>query len=570
MTPHRERRWIVVLLLASACLDLYRLGAPALFDQDESEYAQIAVEMVQTGDPVTLHVNGHPWFVHPPLYMWLVAATGRALGFSEWTVRIWSVLFSLLAVYATVLLGRALFDGRVGLIAGAILAVTLQFLGQSRLAVFDTVLLAWMLLAFHAFLQGYRSGRRADYLRCFLFAGLATLTKGPIGALLPGLVIVAFVTLRRGWARWREVPWGAGVAVYAIVGLSWYAAETVRHGGAFLVSNVGYYMVGRFFGVVEKHSAPWYFYLPVAALGGLPWTAFWPDAARLHLRQWRSADGSLVVLLWTAIPVLFYTAAQTKLPGYIMPIFPFAAIGVAAFWGPILERGGADPRVTRALGWLLGFVVVLLGAAWAVLGALYPGPLRAAGGDLLLTAATLVVGLAAALVAGRRGSSRAAFALVCATMAATWVAVLTWVLPLAEAQKPIRPLASAIDATLRPGDRIVAYRMNTATSLIYYTGHRVEWAEMPGELRRDLCAPGRVFLVITRDELARLPWEPPPLEPVAQRVGTLVLEKPAALRCAASSGRIGPRYVVSAWLPSSRPASERRPPSPANARKTPS
>ncbi|HKV44651.1 MAG TPA: hypothetical protein VJT32_08260, partial [bacterium] len=236
---------------------------------------------------------------------------------------------------------------------------------------------------------------------------------------------------------------------------------------------------------------------------------------------------------------------------------------------PILERGGADPRVTRALGWLLGVVAALLGALWTALAALYPGPLHAAGGVLLLTAGTLVGGLAVAFLAARRGRSGAAFALVCATMAATWVALLTWVLPLAEAQKPIRPLATAINAEIRPGDRIVGYRMNTATSLIYYTRHRVEWAEMPGELRGDLCAPGRVFLVITREELAALPWPLPPLQPVAQRVGTLVLEKPAALRCAAT-GRIGPRYVVSAGLPSPRPASERLPPSPARARKTPS
>src|SRR5262249_35984716 len=145
----------------------------------------------------TLHVNGQPWYVHPPFYMWLVAATGRVLGFSEWTVRIWSVVFSVVAVYATVMLGRALFNHRVGLLAGAILAVTLQFLIQSRLAVFDTVLLAWMLLAILAFYRAYQRGRRADYMQFFLYAGFATLTKGPIGLVLAGLVIIAFVTLRR-------------------------------------------------------------------------------------------------------------------------------------------------------------------------------------------------------------------------------------------------------------------------------------------------------------------------------------------------------------------------------------
>src|SRR5262249_20229513 len=106
-------------------------------DQDEPKYAQIAVEMVQTGDPITLHMNGQPWYVHPPFYMWLVAATGRVLGFSEWTVRIWSAAFSVLAIFATLMVGQLLFTPRVGLLAGAILAVTLQYFIQSRLAVFD-------------------------------------------------------------------------------------------------------------------------------------------------------------------------------------------------------------------------------------------------------------------------------------------------------------------------------------------------------------------------------------------------------------------------------------------------
>jgi 4-amino-4-deoxy-L-arabinose transferase-like glycosyltransferase len=526
-----ERWWIALLLAACAVLDLYRLGDPSLFDQDESQYGEIAVEIVQTGDPVTLHANGQPWYVHPPFYMWLVAGTGRLVGFSEFTIRVWSVVFSLLGVYATVLLGRLLFSARVGLLAGAILALTLQYLMQSRLAVFDTVLMAWMLLAFYAFFQGYRSGRRSAYLGFFLFAGLATVTKGPIGLILPGLVIAAFITVRRAWSRWREVPWAGGLAVYAAVGLSWYVAETLLHGSAFIAVNIGHFMLGRFFGVVEKHSAPWYFYVPVALLGGFPWTTFWPAAAALHLRRWREADGSLLVLLGTGVPLVFYTAAQTKLPGYIMPIFPFAALGVAVLWDGVLERR----RVNRAIGVSIALLLALVGALfWAVVafvGAQYPEAFRAAVPVLLVPGGLLVAGAGVALLLSLRGSALAAFAALCLMMAATWIALLAWVLPLAEAQKPIRPLAHAITAVLRPGDRIVAYRMSTATSLVFYTRRHIEWTETEDALRARLCAPGRVFLVITQGELAGLRWRPPRLEPVAERAGTLALLKGPGVHC---------------------------------------
>ncbi len=527
----RERGWIALLLAACAFLSLYRLGALSLFDQDESQYGEIAVEMVDTGDPVTLHVNGQPWYVHPPFYMWLVAGSSRLLGFSEFNIRIWSVVGSMLAVYATVLLGRDLFNARVGLLAGAILAVTLQYLFQSRLAVFDTVLAAWMVLAFHAFWKGYHSGRRVEYLRFFLFAGLATVTKGPIGLILPGLVIAAFVTLRHAWSRWREVPWTGGLAIYAAVGLTWYAAQTILHGWTFIETNVVVYTIGRFFGVVEKHSAPWYFYVPVAALGAFPWTTFWPAAAAQHLRRWRDDDGSLLVVLGTIVPLLFYTAARTKLPGYIMPIMPFTAVGVAAVWDAALTRGRADRRIVTGAASLLLLIGALFWAVAWFLGAHYPGPFRAAGPVLLVPAWVLMVGVAVVLLLAAGGATIGAFAAICATMAVTWVALLTWTMPLVEAQKPIRELSAAIKAALSPGDRIVAYRMNTATSLIFYTHHRVEWVETEEALRTALCARGRVFLVITTGELAASEWKPPYLEPVAERAGTLVLLKFSSVRC---------------------------------------
>jgi 4-amino-4-deoxy-L-arabinose transferase-like glycosyltransferase len=539
------RRWIVVLLAVCAFLDLYRLGVPALFDQDESQYGEIAREMAESGDPVTLRVNGQPWFVHPPFYIWLVVAASRILGFSEFSIRIWSVVFSVLAVYATVLLGRDLFNPRVGLLAGAVLAVTLQYLFQSRLAVFDTVLIAWMLLALRAFFRAYRSGRKEEYVQFFLFAGLATVTKGPIGLVLPGLVAAAFVTVRRAWGRWREVPWAEGLGIYAVVGLSWYVVETVRYGWTFVATNVGAYTIGRFFGVVEQHSGPWFFYVPVALLGAFPWTTFWPAAAAMHLRRWRTDDGSLAVLLGTGIPLLFYSAAQTKLPGYIMPIFAFSAIGVAAVWDAALERG-RDRRIVSGAAWLLVLVGTLFWAAAAFLGARYPGPFRAAGPVLLIPAGVLVAGAMTALGLAVRGATIAAFAAFCAMMAVAWFALVTWAMPLVEAEKPIRPLASAIRAALSPGDRIVAFKMGTATSLIYYTGHRVEWAETEESLRRALCAPRRVFLVITEGERAKLRWTPPHLESVAERAETLVLLKFSSIRCGSADGGPPAPQAVSA------------------------
>jgi len=549
ISPARERLWIAIVLAGVVLLTFYRLGAGSLWDQDETKYAQVAREILETGDPVTLHVNGRPWYVHPPFYMWLVAATGGAAGFSEFTVRFWSAAFSVLAVYATFLLGRVMFGLRAGMLAGAVLAVTFQFLVQSRLAVFDTVLLAWMLLAVYAFLNAYRAGRRADYLRFFLFAGLATLTKGPIGLLLPGLVIVPFVSVRRAWHRWREVPWAAGLGLYTLVGLSWYAVEAWLQGRTFVSTVLGYYGFGRFFGVVENQAGPWYYYVPVVLLGGMPWAAFWPAAAAYHLRRLED-DGSLLVLLWCGLTFAFFSAAGTKLPNYVLPIYPVAAVGVAALWdaalrgtcdtqgGPHGEAKRPQPAAAgRGIAISVGLLALLLAVFYAgvagYLSGLYPGPFRTLGRVLLVPAGILAAGICMVIVLAAFGRRLAAFVALCAAMALTWLSVLTWIVPVVEAQKPMKPLALAVRSALQPGDRIVGYRLSIYSSLIFYTDHRVEWVETPGELRGAVCAPGRVFVVITQQELGSVQGAlPGTLHSFAGRLGTDVLLKPDGPQCA--------------------------------------
>jgi 4-amino-4-deoxy-L-arabinose transferase-like glycosyltransferase len=540
----RERLWVALVLGGAAFLSLYRLGAGSLWDQDETKYAQVAVELLQTGDAITLHVNGLPWYVHPPFYMWLVAATGHFAGFTEFTVRVWSALFSVLTVYATILVGRALFGHRTGLLAGAILAVTLQPMAQSRLAVFDTVLLAWMLLGVYFFLRGYKEGRRADYLWFFLFAGLATLTKGPIGLLLPALVIVPFVALRRTWDRLRDVPWAAGIGIYAVVGLSWYALETWLHGRQFVSTVLGYYMFSRFFGVVENQAGPWSYYVPVVLLGAFPWTAFWPAAAAFHGRRWQEDDGSLFCLLWVGIAFLFYSVAGTKLPNYVLPIYPLAAVAVAAVWDAALRGQERGRGIDLSFGLLLVLIAALFAGIAGYLRGTFPDPYRAVGHLLVPPAGALLLGAFLALLLAWKRRTLPAFVTVCVTMAVAWTAVLTWVMPVVEVYKPMKPLALAIKRDLRPDDRIVGYRMSILSSLIFYTDHHVDWVEHPDELHKALCAPGRVFLVIRRGDLEPLQGQlPKGLRSFAERLGTAVLVKPAHAVCngaAENSPRYGP------------------------------
>jgi 4-amino-4-deoxy-L-arabinose transferase-like glycosyltransferase len=533
----REHLAVVALLALVVLITMYRLGAGSLWDQDEALYTEMAREMTETGDWLTPGVDGAPFYNHPPLYMWLVAATGKAVGFSTLTARFWSAAASVGTVFVTVLIGTRLFGPRAGLLAGAVLSVTLQFLVQAHLAVFDTVLLLWMLLAVHAFLRSYQERHRADYLRFFLFCGLGTLTKGPIGLLLPALVIVPFVVIRGAWRRWREVPWAWGIAIYLIVGSSWYAVETWRHGGRFLDSVFGYYALHRYVGVIDAQTGAWYFYLPVLFLGALPWTAFWPTAAAYHARRLHH-DGSLFVVLWCVLTVLFYTSAGTKAPNYILPVYPLAAVGIAAIWDAAITDGrGAGLRLPLAV--LIALLGALVAGAARYLAGLYPGAsvtfaqlgyYQMLGRAVVIPAAALGIGLAAAFILLLARAVQPAFAALCAAMAVAWLGTLTSVVPVIETHQSLRPLALAINARLRPGDRVVGYGLYSA-SLIFYTDHHIEWTTRAADFRAAVCGAGRTFIIIGRQSLAEPGLLPAAVVPVAERRDVEVLLRPASARC---------------------------------------
>jgi 4-amino-4-deoxy-L-arabinose transferase-like glycosyltransferase len=507
----RPARPPAALLLAAAAFLLFTLGLGrgSLWDQDEPRYTDIARQITERGDPITLYHNGEPWFVHPPLYMWLVAATGWLLGFSEFTARIWTSLFGTGGVLVTFLLGRRLYGAHAGLVAGLIVMTTLEYFVLSRLAIFDVVLVTFMLAALYMVLaaeEADAAGRRRALRWAFVWAGLATLTKGPIGLLLPAMAVGAW-WLWRGVlvARLRALP-AEGLLLYAVIGLSWYALEAARHGLPFLQRMVGYYMVGRFFGVVENQPGPWYYYLPVLALGGFPWSALFPSLAVYHGRRFRRDPRSLLLLIWIGVTVLFYSAAGTKLPNYVLPVFPVAAIAAGPVWvRAIWER---DTEAAGLVRWGAGLLLLgglALGTAVMIFGQMkYPAEFAAVAPHLRRLGVMLAVGVVVAALFLAARAYRQGFAVLTATMVATLLTVALATVPHLERLRATKPMALALRAVVRPEDKVVGIGLSDRASLVYYGRHPIIWLVGVESLaRRNLCGPRRGFLIITRAEYER-------------------------------------------------------------------
>ncbi len=466
----------------------------------------VSLQITERGDPLTLYHNGERWWVHPPFFMWLVAATGRLFGFSEFTARIWTALFGAAGVLVTFLLGRRLYDVRTGVTAGLILMTTLQYFVLSRLAIFDAVLVAFMMLAVYMALVAEDAGdareRRRAYRWAFVWAGFATLTKGPIGLVLPASVLGLWWLLRGVLLRRvRALPW-EGVLLYALIGLSWYGAEAVRWGRPFVEQMVGPSMVSRFVGVVGNQGGPWYYYVPVLALGGFPWSAFLPPAVAFHWRRLRADRRSLLLLLWLAVIFVFWSTARTKGPNYLLPIFPVAALTLARLWALALwERDAETSGLLRWGAVLLLLAGVLLLLALTLFGRTkYPGEFATVLPDIRLVGLLLSGGVlaAAGLLVAR--SHRRGFAALSGTMAATLTVLALVTVPQLERVRATRPMALALGGLVRPEDRVVGVGLSDRPSLIYYSRHPITWVIGEHYTRRYLCGPGRGFLIITRAE----------------------------------------------------------------------
>ncbi len=514
----------LLFVLGALLLFTFHLGDMSLWDNDEAKYTQIAREMATSGEILTLTYDGRPWFVHPPLAFWLQAFTGRLFGFNEFTARIWPALFGAIGVGVTYLFGRALFSERIGLWSAVILATMFQYFAQSRLVVFDTILVVFMLASLYSFYQGYArspsparsseagpsipgenplpsspwtgdSATRRSYLWGFAWAGLATLTKGPVGLLLPAMTFLAFLGIRRELSKLRQIPVLLGLGLYLLIGGTWYVVEAIRHGYPFIARVIGYYTFYRFLGPVEGQSGPFYYYVPVLLLGAFPWTGFLYSMATYHARR-LDQDSSLLLILWCAIVFIFYSIAGTKLPNYILPLYPLCAIGIASTWEAFLQNP-QEHRRKMAVGALVNFLAtfvvfteVALFARWK-----YPVELVHLRESLLLLSTVLFLGLLLATVAFFAHRERWSLLLIPATMVVAMIVLVTAVLPQVEVMRPIRPLARQIQVEVLGGNPVVAL-MPEIPSLRYYLNHPVEWITDPGRFLESICRGERKVVIV--------------------------------------------------------------------------
>lgn len=348
----RTRTDIVLLAGFCAFLFFYGLGQFGLIGADEPRYAQVAREMMERGDWVTPTLGGHPWLEKPPLYYWEAGLVYRAIGVSDVAARIPSAFDATLLVVAIYLFFRKFRRG-VEVDAALITASCAGMIGYARAASPDMPLASAFCIGMLVWWAWRESGKRKYLLAFYALMALGMLAKGPVAPFLAGLVAVLFSLIVGEPRLILRTLWIPGILLFCLIGLPWYVAVQMQN-PIFFREFILEHNLARFSSNVYHHPQPFWYYLPVAALAVLPWTVFAAVALVESLRVWwterKSAAGDMELqfrifaVTWALVPIGFFSLSQSKLPGYILPAVPAAAILLGDYLLRHSEKAEALPK----------------------------------------------------------------------------------------------------------------------------------------------------------------------------------------------------------------------------------
>jgi 4-amino-4-deoxy-L-arabinose transferase-like glycosyltransferase len=366
-------RAVAVLVIAALLAFLPGFFQIPPMDRDEARFAQATKQMLETGEYVDIRFQGEVRYKKPVGIYWLQAAavkTAEALGVPEARQRIWlyripSLLGAVGAVLATYWAALAFIPRRAALLAGLMMATSILLGGEARLAKTDAVLLLTCVITMGAMARAYLAERRGSTagpvgwtLPAIFWTALAAgvLIKGPLILLFTGLAVVTLAIADRNLRWFLALRPLVGVLWFALLVLPWFVAILNRAGETFIAGSVGEDMLPKILGNKEGHGAPpGYYFL-------LFWVTFWPGAALAAMAVpsiWaaRREQGARFLLAWIVPSWILFELVVTKLPHYVLPVYPAIAILIAGVVDS--QMLAQQPWLRRGTTWWFMLPIIL-------------------------------------------------------------------------------------------------------------------------------------------------------------------------------------------------------------------
>lgn len=557
---HPAKQFVVLFTLAAVVL-FTRLGDAQLWDEDEPIFAGAAREMLDRGDWVVPYFNGQLLPDKPVLMYWVMIGGYLAFGATEFAARCGSAAFGVATVLLTWQLGRRLFSVQVGFWAGVALATSLNFDVVTRAATPDSLLVFFSAVALYAFVAGAtpissdRGTQRSDeaplplsadlswrnYVAVYAAMGVAALAKGPVGVVLPTVTIGMYLLIVRlklsgaspvdraltPWTArigrsvraiaavfhpvhvlrtaWSMRPLTAVAVILAVAG-PWYVWVGVRTGGAWPAGFFGVHNLGRFLRPMEHHSGPFFYYIIAVLVGLFPWSVFLGPALRLARRQarlghrWKSSY--LFLACWIGVYLVVLSSARTKLPNYVLPIYPALALLVGSWIDAWLRRPQMALRRELTAAWL---TIGLVGLAMMVVAPIVAAKYLHGDPILLLCGAPLIAGAVLAWWFSRRTEPRRAAWSVAAAATIWSLTLFAWAGPRVDRHQTSASFAQAIHQASAGTSPVIRAFGYYRPSLVFYSRQPVRQVFAPADVAAFFREhPSDAFVFTNDKEYARL------------------------------------------------------------------
>ena len=555
-----DRKWVQFILLIGFCVVVYfaNLNRWDLWSPDEPRYAEVAREMVTGGDWILMHYDGRAYSDKPPLFFWLLGLSSYLWqGFSSFSVRFVPALFGTLTVLLTFLLGQRVFDSKTGLLSGLILATGFEFAYLSTRANIDTTLTFFTTASLFCFFKWYSNhpprplgervgappspltlrasegkqlARRSFNVRgglwrrtvrgalwiygFYIGMALATLTKGPVGILLPLLTSLIYLSIQKEWKTIKEMRPLTGMALFFLIVLSWYLPAVWKGGESYLKETLVTHSINRYSTGWAK-GRPIYYYLYIFPSSFLPWFIFLPSAI-IHAYSKeivRKRKEVLFLMTWFAVIFIFFSLSRGKRSLYLLPLYPAVSLLIGKTWNDFIS----DTYSTLKKAWvslplfgltgllfLFGVIIVLSpwihGSIWKRIPASIYSHLPTISIGLFLVGCSLFL-----FVLIQSQYRRAVFVILVSMLGIGFFYTTRVVFPMVNPYKSARFLSQEITSRIKPGDKIGVYGRISVAPYNFYTGVvPITELNTPKELLGFLKSSNRVFCLISFNEFQKL------------------------------------------------------------------
>ncbi|MEG3848213.1 glycosyltransferase family 39 protein [Microcoleus sp. herbarium19] len=507
-----DKLWMLAFLLAAVLIFGLNLGGAALRDWDEGIAAQVSRE-IWGGKLNWLYptIGQTPYLNKPPLVHWLIGLCFAVGGVSELTARLVPAMLTAASVPLLYAIGRELFLRRSIAIFSALVYLTLlPVVRHGRLAMLDGAVLCFLLAAMWCLLRSRRDLRYA--LGAGIGFGLICLTKGVMLGMLLGAIGFCFLVWDTPRLLTSGYLWG-GLAIGTLPVAAWYFAQWLHYGQDFINTNLVSQSFRRISEPVGNHKGPPWYYLLEILESAWPWQLFYLQGLRLSWEN-RSFAGSKLILVWSGVYLLAISVMNTKLPWYVLPVYPAFALAVGSYFAEVWEQMELPEDTVKqpasyeaeqpfdAVSCLPHPAILgLLGAVAAAGCAYFGGWLRFGGSgaierdlQLMLMFAALTLIISAVLL--HRKDRQFLLVLIWGTYVSLLVFVASdnWVWELAE-DYPVKPIAEIVRTGTPIGQQVFTSHRLPRPSLNFYSNRQVIVADAPTLKQKWQTLPQPYFLL---------------------------------------------------------------------------